>query len=188
MTRMPHPVLTWAANILVPGTGLVLLGRLALGTLLALWWCLAMVGLILATIVWPDSCTTTTVVSFAASASAAYVLAQLLHGVRRRVAGRHLTGEGRDKVFKAALVATLQGRLDDAEAACKALLRQDGDDVEATLHLGTLARHRGDREAALRYLRRAQYLDDEGRWDFEIGREMAAVVSGSNAVTTPHTK
>ena len=175
MTRLPHAALTWTANLLVPGAGLVLLGRLVLGILLGVWWGLAVSGLIVATLVWPDGAGTTVVVVFGVDVVAVYTLAQFLYYVRRRAAARHLESEARDEMFKAALVATLRGRLDDAEATCKSLLRLDPDDVEATLHLGTLARQRGRREAAFRYLRRARYLDDAGRWDFQIGRELAAL-------------
>ncbi|MBL7140120.1 MAG: hypothetical protein ISS74_04355, partial [Planctomycetes bacterium] len=48
-------------------------------------------------------------------------------------------------------------------------------DVEATLHLGVLAARSGRRAAAERYLRRARFLDDAGRWDFRIQRELAAM-------------
>jgi len=183
MTRMPHRALLWTANLLVPGTGLVLLGRLVLGVLLGVWWGLTLSGFVLATLVWPDGAGPIVAVLLAASAAAAYVLAQFLCCVRRRAAARHLESDRRDEMFKEALVATLQGRLDDAEATCKSLLRLDTDDVEATLHLGTLARHGGRREVAFRYLRRARYLDDGGRWDFEIGRELAALNEPQSAAT-----
>ena len=183
MTRMPHRTLLWTANLLVPGTGLVLLGRLVLGVLLGVWWGLTLSGFVLATLVWPDGAGPIVAVLLAASAAAAYVLAQFLCYVRVRAAARHLESDRRDEMFKEALVATLQGRLDDAEAICKSLLRLDTDDVEATLHLGTLARHGGRREVAFRYLRRARYLDDAGRWDFEIGRELAALNEPQSAAT-----
>jgi Flp pilus assembly protein TadD len=79
-----------------------------------------------------------------------------------------------DEEFKKALAAYLQGRYDEAETACKALLRQDPGDVEATLQLGAIARRRGRLAQARRHFRRARYLDDRGKWDSEIGRELAA--------------
>jgi len=175
MTRLPHPALTWTANLLVPGTGLVLLGRLVPGVVLGLWWGLAVAGLVLEMLVWPDGVTAKAAAGFAINAAAAYGLAQFLHQARRRAAARHLSGEARDGMFRTAIDATLQGRLDDAEAACKALLRLDPDDVEATLHLAALERRRGHKAAARRYLARTRYLDEEGRWDFQVGRELAAL-------------
>ncbi|MBE3068849.1 MAG: tetratricopeptide repeat protein, partial [Planctomycetes bacterium] len=95
--------------------------------------------------------------------------------VQRRRPPRHLASPARDDLFRAALEATLQGRLDDAEASCRRLLRLDPDDVEATLHLASLERLRGHAPAARRYLARTRYLDDDGRWDFQVGRELAAL-------------
>jgi hypothetical protein len=73
-------------------------------------------------------------------------------------------------------VAYLQGKLDESESISKALLSEDPDDVEAALQLGYIARRRGDLAAARLWLVRARYLDDEGKWDFEIDRELAACV------------
>ncbi|KPJ73380.1 MAG: hypothetical protein AMS14_06565 [Planctomycetes bacterium DG_20] len=175
MTAMPHPALLWTANLLVPGTGLVLLGRLATGVLFGLVWSVAVAALVVAWLVWPDAATADWRVLVVAATAVVYAGSQVVLYLRWRAIGRHLRSNQRDEVFKEALVATLQGRLDDAEAVCRALLRADPDDVEATLHLAALARDRGRREAALRHLRRARYLDDDGRWDFDIGREFAAL-------------
>jgi len=181
MTRMPHPALLWTANLLVPGTGLVLLGRLATGVLFGIMWGLVLAALVCATLVWPDAFATDRLGGVVAVAAAVYAGSQVVLYLRWRAIGRHLAGDGRDDAFREALVATLQGRLDDAKAVCRALLRVDPDDVEATLHLGTLARQRGRRETALRHLRRARYLDDDGRWDFEIGREIAALTGSGRS-------
>ena len=83
--------------------------------------------------------------------------------------------EGRDERFKAALAAYMAGRHDEAEAACKALLREDPDDVEAMLQLASVARRRGLLAEARRCFLQARYLDDRGRWDAEIGRELASI-------------
>ena len=175
MMRMPHPGLLWTANLLVPGTGLVLLGRLATGVLFGVVWGLVLVTLALVTLVWPDAATAERLVPAAVAAVAVYAGSQVVLYLRVRAAGAHLESDRRNDMFKKALIATLQGRLDDAEDACNTLLRAYPDDVEATLHLGTLAAQRGRHEAAVRHLRRARYLDDAGRWDFEIDRELAAL-------------
>ena len=140
MARLPHPALAWTANLLVPGAGLVLLGRLVSGLLLGLVWGLALAGLLVATLVWPDAVGVNVVAGLGLAAALAYVGAQILHHVWRGRAAAHLAGETRDATFRRALVAYLQGRFDDADAACRALLRRDPDDVEATLHLASIAR------------------------------------------------
>ncbi len=103
-----------------------------------------------------------------------YVAAQAaLYRYLKAAKARQADG-GRDEQFKAALVAYLAGRYDEAEAACHALLRDDPDNVEAMLQLGSVARRRGRLAQARQCFLRARYLDDRGRWDAEIGRELAS--------------
>jgi len=175
MDRLSHPVAVWTASLLVPGAGLVMLGRVLAGTTVALLWAAAMAGLLVGQVIWPDVLETGSVVSLGVLAGLLYVVGQVLTFARLRAARRLAADSARDTAFLEVLTATLQGRTAEAEAACKALLRQDPDDVEATLHLGVLAARAGRPAAARRYLRRARFLDDAGRWDFQIGRELAAL-------------
>ena len=175
MERLPHPAAVWTANLLVPGSGLVLLGRVLAGTVLALLWAAAAAGLLVGLLVWPDVMDPGPVVSLGVLTGILYGTGQVLTFARGRAVRRRASDASPDAAFLEVLAATLQGRTDEAEAACKALLRQDPDDVEATLHLGVLAARSGRRAAAERYLRRARFLDDAGRWDFRIGRELAAM-------------
>jgi predicted Zn-dependent protease len=108
-------------------------------------------------------------------AGGVYVSSQASLALRFRARRRWLQNRDRDEVFKAAVAAYLQGRLDEAETNLARLLRADPDDVEATLQQAAIARRRGDGEAARSGLCRARYLDDAGRWDFEIGRELTAL-------------
>lgn len=173
MTRV-HRVLAWAANLLVPGTGLVLTGRVALGILTAIGWGLLVAALLVVGLLAPEAATRRGMMLLGLAAGLEYGMAQLALVARFRRLARLAGGEARDEKFKSALVAYVQGRLDEAQAICRDLLRADPDDVEATLQLATIARRRGDLRAAKRHLRRARYLDDEGLWDFEIEREFAA--------------
>jgi len=172
MTRGER-ILAWVMNLLVPGTGLILDGRLILGIAATVAWAALAAGLLLVVFVVPQEEPRRRLLFLVAAA--VYAVAQWLLVVRMRRRAALAAGGERDEQFKAALPAYVQGRLDDAQAACKALLRADADDVEATLQLATIARRRGDVRRARRYLRRARYLDDAGRWDFEIERELAAV-------------
>ena len=167
-------VLVWGANVLVPGAGLVLAGRVLLGAILAVVWGAAAVVWIQSRVYGgsPEQFTV-----FGVGAAAAFVVAQVLLAGRRRAAARR-TSEERDRQFRHAVEAYLQGRTDDAEAALGRLLRSDPDDVEATLWMGSVARRRGDAALARRHLVRARYLDDAGKWDFEIGRELAWLAEG----------
>ena len=174
MTRAER-VLAWVANLLVPGTGLVLAGRMALGVLTAVAWGLLAAALLVVCLVAPEEGAPRMAPLFAAAVVLQYGAVQLLLAARLRRMRALLASEARDAPFRSALGAYARGRLDEARATCKDLLRADPDDVEATLLLASIARRRGDARAARRHLRRARYLDDAGRWDFEIERELAAI-------------
>lgn len=47
MTRMPNKALMWVANLILPGAGLVLLGRIGMGIVWALLWGMAAAWLLL---------------------------------------------------------------------------------------------------------------------------------------------
>jgi len=185
MTRLPNPVLLWTANLLVPGAGLVMLGRVVAGAVIGLMWGAAVAAALVAGLVWRDAGHTPALVFFAASAAALYCAAQLIVHLRRRHLANHLAGAARDLQFRGALVAYIAGRLDESEKACKALLAIDRDDVEATLQLATIARRRGNQQAARRLLARTRYLDDDGRWDFEVERELAALTEAASPAASP---
>jgi len=173
MPRMPKKVLMWTANLLVPGAGLVLLGRIGMGMVWAALWTMA-AGYLLLGLAWPVAVGGASLAARGGAAFAFYVGSQAaFYALGRRVQG-YRASDVRDEQFKAALVAYLQGRLDESETICKDLLREDPDDVEAALQMGYVARRRGDPAAARRWLARARYLDDDGKWDFEIARELAA--------------
>ncbi len=181
MERLPHPALLWTANVLVPGSGLILIGRLATGTACAVLWTAAVGFLLLATLVWPDAASAAAVAALAVAAGLLFAAAQALVYLRERSLRRHRVREARDAAFREVLAATLRGDTDEAADACRRLLARDPDDVEATLHLALLARRAGRADDARRLLRRARFLDDAGRWDFQIERDLAAVMPSGKA-------
>lgn len=149
---------------------------------MALVWAVVVGLLLLGTLVWPDKAQEAPLTVLAVGAGLVFVAAQGLLLIRERALRRLWGSEERDDRFREVLAATLQGRLDDAEAGCRSLLARDPDDVEAALHLAALARRRGDTRAARAWLERARFLDDAGRWDFRIERELAAVAAESGSV------
>jgi Flp pilus assembly protein TadD len=179
MERLPHPALAWTANVLVPGSGLILLGRLPTGVACAVLWTAAVGLLLLATLIWPGAASTGATAALAVAVGLLFAAAQALLYVRERGLRRHRAEEARDAAFRDVLAATLRGDADRAADACRTLLLRDPDDVEATLHLALLARRAGRSDEAARLLRRARFLDDTGRWDFQIERDLAAAAGES---------
>jgi len=175
MRRVPHPALVWTANVLVPGAGLVLVGRLATGAACAVLWTAAVGLLLLGTLVWPNAAWAGPVTALAVASGLLFAAAQTLLMVRVWLLRRHRADEARDAAFRDVLAATLRGALDEAERGCRTLLSRDPEDTEATLHLALLARRAGRTAEAGRLLRRARFLDDAGRWDFQIERDLAAM-------------
>jgi tetratricopeptide (TPR) repeat protein len=175
MPRLPHPACVWTSNLLVPGAGEVLLGRLIVGTVRALAWACLASATVYQVIFEPTSDSRLVALCLGCLAGGVYVSSQVSLALRFRSRRRWLQNRDRDEVFKAATATYLQGRFDEAETHLARLLKADPDDVEATLQQAAIARRRGDGEAARSSLCRARYLDDAGRWDFEIGRELAAL-------------
>jgi len=167
------------ANLLVPGVGFVLLGRVGVGVLWAAVWVVAVGGWLAIVLLRPDLGGTLWAPAFGVTAVLWYLFGQTLLSYWLRAADRGRADPARDARFRDALVAYLRGELDASESIARELLRADPDDVEAMLHLATLARHRGNVRSARRCLRRARYLDDAGRWDFRISRDLAALEARS---------
>jgi len=175
MQRLPHPAILWTANVLVPGSGLVLIGRMASGVACVVLWTATVGLLLLATLVWPDAVSAVPVAALAVSSGLLFAGAQGFLYVTERSLRRHREDEARDAAFREVLAATLRGAQDEAEQRCRTLLARDPDDLEATLHLALLARRAGRPAEAARMLRRVRFLDDTSRWDFQVERDLAAV-------------
>jgi tetratricopeptide (TPR) repeat protein len=177
MPRLPHPACAWTLNLFVPGAGEILLGRLVYGTVRALAWAALALAALYQVVFAPDSDIVAAAIALACLAGGVYASSQVALALGYRTRRRWLRDPERDEAFKAAMAAYLQGRLDEAEAILGRLLQADAADVEATLQLAAVARRRGNAEAARAVLCRARYLDDEGRWDFQIGRELESLAS-----------
>jgi tetratricopeptide (TPR) repeat protein len=186
MTRNTHRIVAWIINLLVPGSGWVLAGRMFTGAAMSLLWGASMIS-VLARLIWPDMMGAPLWSTMVAMTVILYLVAQTNLYLIMRTMDRRLTDSARDEKFKVALTSYLAGRHDEAEAACRALLREDPDDVEAMLQLGSVARRRGRLAEARRHFERARYLDARGRWDAEIGRELASIeaAAGRGAAMRP---
>jgi len=179
MKRCPaHPAWIWVANLLLPGAGHVWVGFVASGAAVAVAWGLLAGGALVREIFRAGGAVSPLEWFLRSSAAIVYVAAQASLGFRLRAIRRAGRTDG-DGLFRSALVAYLQDRLDESESICRKLLATDPDDVEAFLQLAMIAQRRGDAATARQHLVRARYLDDAGRWDFEIERELSALVANS---------
>ena len=187
MNRCPaHPAWIGLANLLVPGAGHVWVGWVASGAAVAVAWGLLAGGALALEIFRAGGAVSPLEWFFRSSAAIVYVAAQVWLAFRLRAIRRAGRIDG-DGLFRSALVAYLQDRLDESESICRELLASDPDDVEAFLQLAMIARRRGDAATARLHLVRARYLDDAGRWDFEIERELSALVANRTGDSTSTT-
>ncbi|HEX6939001.1 MAG TPA: tetratricopeptide repeat protein [Longimicrobiales bacterium] len=97
--------------------------------------------------------------TIAAAAVAVLVLVAFLFALLRSL----------DDQMDAATAAFAAGRLDEAEAAFRAVLEDAPEDVTAHLYLGRINRRQGDYAAAAEYLRNAVRLEPE---DPDVRREL----------------
>jgi hypothetical protein len=172
--REAHPAWVWLANVLVPGTGLVLSNRVPFGAAWAAAWAAATAVWLVAAVfqggpggrAWAD-------VARVAS-PVLWLGGQVALGLWRHRRARLAAGDGADRLFAEAQTAYLRGDLDRAEALCRDLRRRDPDDVEALLQLAAVAMRRGDGARAGQLFARARFLDDAGVWDFEVERGLRA--------------
>jgi len=187
MNRWPaHPAWIGLANLLVPGAGHVWVGWVASGAAVAVAWGLLAGGALALEIFRAGGAVSPLEWFFRSSAAIVYVAAQVWLAFRLRAIRRAGRIDG-DGLFRSALVAYLQNRLDESESICRKLLAADPDDVEAFLQLAMIARRRGDAATARQHLVRARYLDDAGQWDFEIARELSALVANRTGDSTSTT-
>jgi tetratricopeptide (TPR) repeat protein len=176
MARVPNTVAAWTANMVVPGAGIALAGRMGAGVPLAVVWGAAVAALVLSR-VWADAAGPAATIAIAVAAVAVHVAGQVLLFVTLCASARRMADEGRNDRFKAALAAYLRGEYDQSASICDGLLREDPDDVEAAFQLAAIARRRGDAETARKWFLRARYLDDDGKWDFQIGRGLESLAA-----------
>ena len=107
-------------------------------------------------------------------AGAAWLVAQggLVRGLLRPRSAAVL--EKRDAHYREGMIAFARNNLDDAEANFRASLRLDPFDVDSMFQLATVLKHRpAGAGAARRWFKRCRRRDAEGKWAWEISRELS---------------
>lgn len=78
--------------------------------------------------------------------------------------------------LRAGLAAAVRGDAERAEREFRRVLAIDPTDVEAHLNLGTVLAQSGNVRRARRFLKRCRRFDIDGKWDWEVEQELAALV------------
>ncbi len=92
---------------------------------------------------------------------------------RERTVGVRLLHQG--------TIAYLKNDSDNAALLFRECLRIDPQDVEALFRLGVTFARRGDKQQALRWLRRTLSFDVEEKWHWEVHRELMSLNEKSEA-------
>ena len=166
---------------LVPGWGHVYLGREARGLVLFTVFAIGGFGLLNGLLLYIGWGRSFVLAASGFTALAVWVWAcvdiiRLTSPVRR-----HAEEEDRLKALREGTVRYLRGDLEDAKRAFGRCLKKDPGDVEALFRLGILCARSGDSRGARTYLRRASKLDLDGKWVWEIQRELARLAREEEA-------
>jgi tetratricopeptide (TPR) repeat protein len=165
-------------SALLPGTGLVALGRLGVGLITGATFAAALNLLLGWSLLWPDAAPRWVLWLLSLTAGAAWLASVGITG--HALAGRspaHWAATC-EALFREGLTSYLRGDHEAAGKAFRAILRLRPDDVEARLRLALVAKAQGRREMAIAELRRCRYYDAGDAWRWEVERELASFQEG----------
>jgi hypothetical protein len=185
----PRHSRTLAATLsLVPGWGHVYLGREAAGLLLFTLAALSLFLFINLGLMYQGE-HRLLLLRISAGSLLFFWLLSLADVMRRTSPGRRRRiEEEKGRLLRAGMISYLRGELAQAEARFRECLKLDHQEVEAVLRLGVIAARSGAAGRARRWLKRARRLDLDGKWSWEIFRELqplAARPPGKAAETPP---
>jgi len=170
----------FAAAVVLPGVAEILRGRVWIGAAGALAYCACWQVMLIGFWLLPEQFPAAVPI-LAACGGGGIWLGGLgwtaLAMVRRPVEQTH--GEQMDRDLRTAVALILQGAYGRAEEKLRAVLRRQRDCVAAWAHLGWLYHLKGARRPALRAYRRALWLDEEGRFEADLRRELALILASS---------
>jgi len=160
-------------SLLLPGLGHVYVGRPVRGLVLAIGFSGAVAAAVVRGIVSPEPILDSLflVALFAGAAvwlgtswvTLRRVLMPLLSAVRL----------DKESLFTKGLASYLRDDLDRAERQFRRVIDIDPGDVEAHLQLAMVHKCRGETRLARRWFKRCRRLDVDGKWQWEIRRELA---------------
>jgi len=90
--------------------------------------------------------------------------------------------------LRAGLALVARGNSQAGEKELRRVLAIDPSDVEAHLNLAALFAQRGDARKARQHLKWCRRFDIDGKWDWEVGRELAALNGSEQVPAPPETK
>ena len=164
-------VLAVIANLLFPGTGLILVGRRRVGVVFALAFTAAVDAMFLSLLIGGRTCRTF-VRTFACLAAVLWIwsLIRLALTIRFQRSPGFL--EQKENLFRDGIQHYLRNELAQARDAFTHLLQLDGDDADAHLYLGLVYRSLNQPARARASLRRCRRYDFQRRWRWEVQEQL----------------
>jgi tetratricopeptide (TPR) repeat protein len=160
---------------LLPGWGHVYWGRELLGTVIFTVAAAAFFGLVNGLFIVLGA--GRTVLAQGSAALLTGVVGYAWADILRRTSPNRLQAEEshREKSLIEGMIAHLRGEHERAGQLFLSCLKADPTDVEALFRMGMTTARAGRREEAIRWLRRTRRNDLEGKWRWEVERELASL-------------
>jgi hypothetical protein len=172
-----------AVNLLVPGGGLILIGSVPLGVLVAALFTVAAHFAVAASLLFPDDVPPTWRGLGIGLAIGSYLGAQMRYAQTVRSQRARAAAERRHAALRDARLALLAGRADDAWRAIQPLAERVEDDLVLAYRFAQVLTARGDHAAALEAWQRVRRLDRHRIYRQEVARN-EQVLSGLTGVAT----
>lgn len=162
-------------NLLVPGAGLILIGGVLSGTLIALLFAASANLALLATLVMPDDVPRVWRGLAIGIACGTYLGAQIRFAQTLRELNRQVQDAVRDAALRAISEHLVRGDADAAWEAAGPIRDLADDDLLAAYRLAQVLTIRGDARAARRYWKQLERLDHHHIYRKQIRENLAAL-------------
>jgi tetratricopeptide (TPR) repeat protein len=160
-------------NLILPGIGLVLVGKRLAGVVFAVVFWLAVDGMVLSLILIGGRAAGDFVLAFLFLAVSVWIwslVRLVLHVVFLRSPSLL---EHKDTLFRTGMEHYLKNQLAEAKSAFTQLLALDGADADAHLYLGLVYKNLDQRARARASFRRCMRYDYDRQWRWEVRTELS---------------
>jgi len=166
-------------NIILPGTGQILVRKYTKGTVLALLFAVSADIFLSSKFLLPYMADMPLTYAALAVAAAVWLFAQIDLAVRLKSMRAKDFQSRKDELLKAAQVAWLRDDYPLAEKNLRQILSLDERDIEAWVHLGKMLKSRGRTREARTCFLSALHLDGSGAWKWTLEEDLTYGDSGA---------